>query len=490
MKLMLTLGHNSSAVLVRDESVLCGYEEERLSHVKSDSSFPALSIAKILEYFPEARYEVKEVYVSHWFWSFELPESKYYRPKHISANFPNAKVISHDDYNTHHDLHAKSMWNFCDGDTSGLTIVADGFGNFGECLSIYSDARLIHRSYSVLDSLGLMYQYATAYLGMKENQDEYKLLGYEQQCSSQYKVNIEDAIADVSLATYNELMKVTPRLYDMEGMLKIARSKWNAIFTYASPDKSKPEIAYFVQSVLERVMYKILTKYDNKNVKVSGGIFYNVKLNNMILRWSDKFEANPLSGDQGCAIGFTKVRYSHLYWGLRDLETKLLGTITADEIDVIGYSEVFRGNMEFGPRALCNTTTLAKPELEIVEKINSVNGRDTVMPMAPVVTEWYAEKNFNDLEKVSKSKYFMIIAFDFKEGVVNETNRGAAHIDSDRQVYTGRIQIATEKELVHVLNAFGGILINTSLNAHGQPIIYDENDFKAMRAIQLFSSIN
>ncbi len=64
-------------------------------------------------------------------------------------------------------------------------IVADGFGNQQEVISIYrKDAankqpKLIHRISGYQNSMGLMYQYATSYCGMKENQDEYKFLGYE-----------------------------------------------------------------------------------------------------------------------------------------------------------------------------------------------------------------------------------------------------------------------------------------------------------------------
>ena len=44
--------------------------------------------------------------------------------------------------------------------------------------------------------------------------------------------------------------------------------------------------------------------------------------------------------------------------------------------------QVVSGNMEFGPRALCNTSTLSLPYVENVEIINSLNKRNTVMPMA------------------------------------------------------------------------------------------------------------
>jgi len=489
MKLLITLGHNASAILVsrynNTYKVLCGYEEERLSTVKSDSSFPSLSIKQILKYYPEAYKEVDEIFISHWFWSLDLVENKYYRPRFLKANFPDAKITSIDYNNTHHDLHAKSMWNFLDGDDSGLTIVADGFGNFGECLSIYVGNVLRHRSYNVKYSLGLMYQYAIRYLGMKENQDEYKLLGYEQQVTKTDKETLKDYIRETADKSIKSLAETIPMKSNMERELEGAWVYWESIFSKADDgERNRAIIAYFVQQVLERVILEIVSSYNIKNIKVTGGVFYNVKLNNLLLRYSDKFEANPLAGDQGCALGFLPVRYNDLLWGLRDVNTDNYINIekSVREIKIKGYTEIFRGSMEFGPRALCNTTCLALPKLKTVERINAINGRDTVMPMAPVITEDFMYKNFIDVEKVGKSKYFMIIAYDFKTDVTEF--RGAAHYDSDRGAYTGRLQVAQDFNILHILNSFDGILINTSLNAHGQPIIYNIDDFRRMKIIQ------
>lgn len=487
MRLLLTLGHNASAILEKDNKVLCGYEEERLSGVKADSSFPVLSINKILEYYPEVRYDVTEVCVSHWFWSFDVPEeSKYWKPKYISVNFPEAKVIFPDYYNTHHDLHAKSVWNFLDGDDTGLTIVADGFGNKGECLSLYSEGVLTHRSYAIEYSLGLMYQYAIGYLGMKENQDEYKLLGYEQQVQPEFKVNNREKVEELIEITYNGLMTKTRMIENtMSDTLNMVRYRWYTIFDsfsdFGADKPDRPKVAWIVQTILEGVMMNIVSSLGEKNIKVSGGVFYNVKLNNAILRYSDKFEAHPLAGDQGAALGYTDARYETLYWGKRNC-----GAIKTDKVVedlcTLGYAEIMTGNMEFGPRALCNTTTLAKPTLKMVETINAMNGRDTVMPMAPVVTEWYAKTYFRDTEKVAKSKYFMVIAFDYI--AIDDSTRGAAHYDSDRDVYTGRIQVSNSYEINGILDVFGGILINTSLNAHGQPILYNDVNYGIMKHIQ------
>jgi predicted NodU family carbamoyl transferase len=83
--LLLTLGHNASCILVRDGDVVCGYEEERLSLVKSDSRFPQLSIRECLKYSME---NIEGIYVSHWFPFGELPKNanKYWNPFWIAEN--------------------------------------------------------------------------------------------------------------------------------------------------------------------------------------------------------------------------------------------------------------------------------------------------------------------------------------------------------------------------------------------------------------------
>jgi predicted NodU family carbamoyl transferase len=45
--LALTLGHNSSAVLIQDGEIIAGYEQERFSAKKSDSAFPKDAIKEL-----------------------------------------------------------------------------------------------------------------------------------------------------------------------------------------------------------------------------------------------------------------------------------------------------------------------------------------------------------------------------------------------------------------------------------------------------------
>jgi len=102
----------------------------------------------------------------------------------------NFEVYTLNDKFTHHDAHAYSAYSFYknhaefnDSDSKINILIADGFGNREEVISIYEvNEGKITKTKKIRDyhnSLGLMYQYATDFIGFKMNQDEYKLLGYE-----------------------------------------------------------------------------------------------------------------------------------------------------------------------------------------------------------------------------------------------------------------------------------------------------------------------
>lgn len=473
MKLLITLGHNSSAILVKDKSIICGYEEERLSKVKSDSSYPKLAIEECIKHCDPL--DVKDIYVSHWFDSFELQENKYFQPKHLKARFKNAVVHSLSEDFTHHDAHANSVWNFS-GTDIGLTIVADGFGNEGETLSVYRDGALVHRSYST--SLGLIYQYTTSFLGMKENQDEYKLLGMESHVTKEDYEALQPVIRHY-VAEYIDALSFTSHKSTVAKVCSVNKSyvcneMLEDVLSYCSG--SDAAIAYFVQAVLERVMIGILYQFyqPGDNLMFSGGVFYNVKLNNTILNEfaasANVIEFMPVCGDQGAAMGFIKDL---------NIDTLLIGTRTiADKILPIS-DEIFfcmKGAMEFGPRALGNTSCIAIPTKANTEAINKMNGRPNIMPMAPMISAELANKYCRNITSLGRCKEFMIVATDWL-GPISEYE-GVLHKKPCSDVYTCRPQVVD-----NCWTSKFGVVINTSLNAHGQPILFDELDYTEMRRI-------
>jgi predicted NodU family carbamoyl transferase len=249
-----------------------------------------------------------------------------------------------------------------------------------------------------------------------------------------------------------------------------------------------------VQLLLEACVGSIAHAFKFKNLIVTGGCFFNVKLNKMLL---DQVEGqlcvHPLAGDQGNALGLyfrdhpEFVFPETLCWGHRTL--RLDGEVggiemyhhedelwerAREELDDEGIVNVVRSAMEFGPRALCRTSTLAMPTSLNVEKINTMNDRNTIMPMAPVVSERFYRRNFKGVDRVRRSERYMICAMEYDR--ISPQWLGAANrYEEDRTYHTGRPQVVYQHEdpqLYDLLEDMGGILINTSFNYHGHPICH------------------
>lgn len=541
---MITLGHNSSALFFDGENTV-GYEQERLDKIKSSSAFPKDAIEKIKE-----QYDIKDSYlfVSHWYDSFDLKTVDY--SKHVDNIFLEKLV---NDFNltyiplsedfTHHDAHAYSslsfLLNFMNKEKTKLLVgdkihflVVDGFGNRQEVVSLYSlnkkdlfvknnNLKKIASFGGYFKSLGLMYQNATSYCGMKENQDEYKFLGYESHITSVLNSTdllnldtlLDDRIRDIFDNMFVEYRYCVVESFINVGDLRLVKKYWYEIFDSIlsnigiKNDKnfvSRVIIGYSIQRIIEDILLKIVKMYDIKNLCVSGGVFYNVKLNNRLLNSVPGiFSAMPLAGDQGAAIGMYKKYVGDFYFknmcfGIRDeFDYSLLKQVdfkdkifvTKNRHDVVEkIAELLKqdnivnfveGNMEFGPRALCHTSTLSLPSSTNVDYINTLNKRNTVMPMAPVMLQDFVHTFFDTktYDRIIGSDMFMIVTLNYKE--FDEKYNGVSHKYPKLDVYSGRPQVVSSgdnkivKNVLENLSDYTKCLVNTSFNVHGNPILYD-----------------
>lgn len=506
LSLAISLGHNSSVILLEDGEVKIGYEEERLSGVKADSEFPTQSLGEINKYYDLKK--VETVSVSHWntYGKIDDMSSKHWDRDMLTHFCPNAVLWSHDQTFTHHDGHMLSALKY--SGLKGWSIVADGFGNFNEVLSIYYDGAIIHRSFGYEKSLGLLYQYATAFLGMKMNQDEYKLLGYEAYIGEILKDGKQEILGKyissmIGKYTTKLLSRDVMPKYDalcnthalpaLRSKIATKLARVTRELQLETPRERRIAIAYLIQSVVEGVMTNIVNHYGMKTVTLAGGIFYNVKLNNKIMNCVDKISVCPLAGDQGAALGVYEFFHGDLKFpqdlciGKRDLSGfkyrtgwDKLHVYNSDKqacahiVEAIGDNKIVnivRGDMEFGPRALGNTTTLFKPTAKNVEYVNHLNGRNTIMPCAPITTD---VDMFEDHDKVVKSLQHMIITLDYDKRPTN-TWRGAAHKYPFSNKFSGRPQLIDESHWLHKVVSKFRLLVNTSYNKHGSPILFSED---------------
>jgi len=538
--LMITLGHNSSAVFFNGIDKPVGYEEERLTLKKSDSSFPSSSINKIIENIDDSQLYGARIFISHWFDNFDQSSfpDKYFNHFYINnlCKKYDMKIVNLSENFTHHDAHAYSSLAFILekverknlGDFHFL--VADGFGNNEEVMSFYryntktGKLELQSRYYDYMNSMGLMYQYACSYCGMKENQDEYKFLGYEAHILdyiSRQQLRTIEELADTYIENYLKILgifkqkkeKTHEGYIDVEALMT-AESIFNIQFdnvmkTLQSGSEEiinhlkRHIIGYYIQYCVENIMTKLISSLNVKNIVLSGGCFYNVKLNNAIKKTIEgDICVMPLSGDQGAAIGMYQkyigdFKFFDLCYGVRSLDHKVEDSRimhftepnefiskVAQLINEDKVVNIIQGDLEFGPRALCNTSTLALPTKENVDYINMLNSRNTVMPMAPVLLE----KNYIDLfrshldrSRVIRSNEYMIITDDFNEDAVEHMEyRGVMHKYPKTTNFSGRPQVisrCSQSNISSILENVNSLcVINTSFNTHGNPIVCSSVD--------------
>lgn len=520
--LALTLGHNSSAVLIQDGEIICGYEQERFSTKKSDSSYPAEAISRINELFPLP--SDTNICMGHWFLDHKLPLSnKYWNPGHLLTLCPKANLLSIDREFSHHDSHLESAIVFAGSDFAPTytAIVADGFGSSGECISVYEvfgkSYRLLQRWFGFEKSLGMLYQYATAFLSMKMHNHEYKMLAYETHI---YRLGINtdklDTVVDSIVTGWVENLfppkfhSATDPVASIDALPRVQEAI-DKMLTSILMDTDSQDVdlftkrcivSYSVQRIVEKVMSIILQTYKTDDLLLVGGLFYNVKLNSLLAKQvTGRTCIMPLAGDQGAGLGvynryFGDLKWpNHLLWGKRNLKfsadddyMKVLPTMAdampsiRQELRSVGLVNLVRGAMEFGPRALCNTTTLAIPRHNIGALVNEMNSRTNEMPFALVMSQEQANELFVDVDKIHKSLEYMICTRDFKPGAQINVY-GGAHYYANTQTFTCRPQITNDPYILTLVKEFGP-LINTSFNFHGVPIVFDEPTIKHTHYMQ------
>ena len=230
----------------------------------------------------------------------------------------------------------------------------------------------------------------------------------------------------------------------------------------------------------------------------------------------------PLAGDQGAAIGMYAAEedtpqfpFRTLAIGTRRLynidkfadnenifveqiphidDTESIKCLVSEIADHIADGRIVNivyGNMEFGPRALCNTSSVFLPNAELTAENNANNKRNEVMPCAPVCTPFAAANLFSkdELERVIGSLNFMICTLHYTKPHSNMYD-GVMHNETLSTKYTGRPQIVQVDSFMHkLLSRVQNItdmkcLVNTSFNNHGNPIVFDTADIISNHKMQ------
>ena len=142
--------------------------------------------------------------------------------------------------------------------------------------------------------------------------------------------------------------------------------------------------------------------------------------------------------------------------------------------EIIGIAN---GRAEFGPRALGNRSLLADPRgNEIKDRVNEIKRRQKFRPFAPVILEEYANSYFSMPSGFNNSRYMQSVA----KCRYPELFPAIVHVDGTSRVQTVPKDGSGIRELLekwYVMTECP-MLLNTSLNIRGEPMVNDKGDAK------------
>ena len=305
--------HDSAAALVIDGKVIAAIEEEKLSGVKHDGSFPFKAIQWVLEY---AQITIDEVDMVCW---YEEPKLKFDRVKKtigswngfkypkkwkaftkrwnsteaaIKQILENIGYTGEIFYTKHHYSHlALAYYTSPFNNAIGLSI--DAVGENETLLACYIRDNKFHKITTLTfpNSLGLVYSAFTAYLGFKPNEGEYKVMGlapYGDKTKYEYvfdKITYYERLLDLininqKYFTYrtSETDMFNSKLIDLIG--------FPPRFEGEPIEQNHKDLASALQSWYESQFYFILNRinsnWNSDNLVLGGGCAYNGTANGKI----------------------------------------------------------------------------------------------------------------------------------------------------------------------------------------------------------------
>ena len=389
-------------------------------------------------------------------------------------------------------------------------------------------------------SMGLLYSAFTYYTGFKVNSGEYKVMGLAPYGQPKYVQAIYDHLLDVKAdGTFRLNMEYFDYCTGLKMTSEKFNDIFGGPPREPESELTQREmdLARSVQEVTEEVVLRLSGSIQRETgldfLCLSGGVALNCVGNGRLLREGPFKELwiQPAAGDAGSAVGAAlsvyyqyqdqprstngtsdSMRGSYLgpAFSNEEIEERLkkldaryerlddvtLFTRVAHELateKVIGW---FQGRMEFGPRALGGRSLLGDPRSEKMQSVMNlkIKYRESFRPFAPSVLR---ERVSDYFELDADSPYMLLVApvAESRRLELTDAHKGLWGIDllnvpkSDIPAvthvdYSARVQTVTAEtnpRYYQLLKAFEsetgcGVLINTSFNVRGEPIVCTPED--------------
>jgi carbamoyltransferase len=464
--------HDAALTVVDGEEILFASHAERYSGIKNDKHLNADLINAALKFGKPEKI--------HWYEKPKLRAMRRFLTGQGLVRFSVRQYLKEFglevpvEFASHHESHAAAGFYTSRFDTA-TALVIDAIGEFDTASIWLCDGEKMKNKWTMdyPKSLGLFYSAITDRVGLKPNEDEYILMG---------------------MAAYGDPNKYywqMRELYEKENLHRGCR------WWLGDETPIEYDLAAAAQKIYEEEFDKLLHRAkkanpEQENLVLSGGCALNCSANHIARKYFKNIWIIPNPGDAGSSLGAIaannrrKLNWQGPYLG-ENIETeypveKLLTSLLED-----GIVGVASGRAEFGPRAFGNRSLLADPSRpDIKDKVNAIKRRQKFRPFAPVILEQYAAEYFDMPVKISPYMQFTARC------KFPTRFPGIIHIDG-----TSRVQTVNKQQhpgLFELLTRWyeetgSPMLLNTSLNIKGFPMVNDEKDaamFQNMYNVKVF----
>ena len=476
----ISAGFHDAAATVLNEGgdILFAAHSERYSKKKSDANFCSPLIRELEQYNPigtVAYYEqplVKQIRQLYAGQGFEWNKLSTKKLVHDQIGYAKWWDLKHYKNYSHHLSHAAAGFQTSTFDRATVVVI-DAVGEF-DTISIwgaeYVNERATYKklwSQKYPHSIGMFYSAMTQRVGLKPNEEEYILMG----------------MAAYGERGFGDLLKMDA--IDHEWDIKFKQNMHTGIeCKYLTSSTSDMDVAAAAQDLAEDLILNVMLRAKqfnwSKNLVYMGGVALNCAANARIGNYFDDIWIMPNPGDAGSSLGAAALAYGgRVNWTTAYLGHNIPGVYPVNDIldelltrQIVGVAS---GRAEFGPRALGNRSLLADPRgSTIKEKVNDIKRRQQFRPFAPVILEELADTYFDMPRGWSDSRYMQTIA----RCRVPELFPAIIHYDGTSRVQTVPKDGSGIRELLEKWYVMTGcpMLLNTSLNIRGEPMVNDRAD--------------
>ncbi len=515
--------HGSNVTLMKDGQHCVSISEERLSGIKYDGNFPRKSIAYCLSTGNLDKNDIDLVLIP------STANQNFYKnyvnktvERKVRRYFPNAKV----EIASHHLCHAYSSVFSCDyNEGSFLTldnagsILFDTTGNLFACenhsFGYFNKKKNLFKYYPGIpqtNNLGNYYWMWAHYIYCNKIQKEIRIT------DPKYRETFCGKIMGLSAYGKAKNLKKDWRMH-FEGIPQVALESYpNKDFNYGnlSPEDKAQQLQYnFEKAMLQWMKQLKKQDYISDNLCLSGGVFLNI-LANSVLRKNNiakNIHIPPFPDDTGLSFGAAaygsfrnkeEIKLPHnislfgktyndeeIEEALGDKKYKKydnfdeLCEVTAKHLadnNIVGW---FQNRSEFGPRALGSRSILMNPQHRKNKDImnSRIKHREEWRPFAGIMLEEYQGDYFIEDYPNEYMLYSLVVKTKRRRDIAAIT-----HEDGTCRIQT--VNKDLHPEVTKLLQKYRDetkcpILLNTSFNDNGQPIIETPKD-----AIDTFDKID